>query len=504
MLRQLLTESLLLGVIGAALGLALGSLALSLAPVILPDGLLPGSVVLQFDLRLVGFCLLAALLTALIFGFVPAWQASGLSPARVIGADSRSSVSGGGRLREMLVVGQVATAVALLFAGGLLLRTLLELEAAERGYGADGVLTMLVDPLGSQYPTPTDLLRFYDEVGRQVNALPEVASSAWATTVPLGVSTLGGVFISTTGTMVSDPMQRPVADYQIVSEDYFRTVDVAILAGRAFDQRDAGDSVPVAIVSEAFVRKYLRDDGRADVAALQGVIGRLVGVQTSNAADAPVTQREIIGVARQVKRRPDEPDAAAQLYVPLAQRPIGETFLLVRSRAGDPAALASTVQDTIRGVDTGQLVSLRNVVTLEEVAADATARHRFRAVLIGGFSTLVLVLAATGVFGVLAYAVQQRRRDLGLRMALGAAPRAVVRMVARSALRLLLVGAAIGLLVALVLGQLLGSMLFGVEPFDLTTLLLVGLLLAVSAAIATLVPAWRAAQVDPAVTLRGE
>jgi putative ABC transport system permease protein len=506
MVRQLLTESLLLAVLGGALGLLLGAAILGAAPSLLPAGLLPASVELQVDARLAGFCGLVSVLTGLLFGLAPAWQASHAAPVRAIGSEGRGLVTGGGRLRGALVVGQVAIAVALLFVGGLLLRSLIAIGDVERGYGADNVLSLMVDPLGNRYPTAADIQRFYDEVEREVRALPGVRDSAWATTLPMGASSFGDAFFSVDGTPPPPASSRPTADYQIISERYFDTVEVPIVAGRGFDTHDDADAVPVAIVSEAFVRKHLLTASGAQAGSprdLASAIGRRIAVQTSASAEAPSVLREIVGVAGQVKSRPDETEDFVQLYVPLRQSPVGDIFLLVRPRSGAADRLAPDVFEAVRRIDTEQLVSLREVVTLERIADDATARHRFRAVLVGSFALLVLVLATIGVFGVLAYTVQQRSREYGLRMALGAPPSRVLRLVGHSVARLLAVGAVLGLLAALMLGRALDSLLFEVSAFDLPTFVAVVLLIMGAASLATLAPAWQALRVAPATSLRG-
>ncbi len=506
-IRQLLTESLVLAALGCMLGLALGASILEVAPALVPEGLLPGAVVLGFDLRVVAFCAGASLVVGVLFGLAPAWQATGVAPARAIGSESRSVTGRGGRLRGLLVIGEVATAVVLLFGAGLLLRTLLAVEGVDRGYRADGVLTMMVDPIGDRYPTPADLLRFFDDVEREVGSLPGVRDVAFATTLPLGQSSYGDAFVEVDGAPPADPQARPTADYQIVSASYFAAIDVPIVAGRAFDATDKADSVPVAVVNEAFVRKHLLKDSEPlplSLEALRAAIGQRVRVRLSADADSPVVVREIVGVSRQVKARPDETEDFVQLHVPLAQSPTDDIYLLVRPESGSAAALASAVQSRIARVDTEQLVSVREVMTLEDVASGATARHRFRAVLVATFAALALVLAMVGVFGILAYAVQQRTRDFGVRMALGASPRDVLRLVVRTAARLLAAGAAVGVVAALLLGQFIATVLFGVEPVDPLTLAGVALVLAFASAAAMAAPAWRAARVDPVVALRGD
>ncbi len=502
-IRQLLTESLLLATLGGLLGLLLGAAILAAAPALLPQDLLPQAVELQIDGRLAGFCLLAALLTGLLFGLAPAWQASLAAPALAIGSEGRGLIASGGRLRGALVVGQVAIAVALLFAGGLLLRSLIALQGVERGYGADNVLSLMVDPLGDRYPTPADILRFYDDVAREVSAVPGVRSAAWATTLPMGASSFGDAFIRVEGAQAPDPQARPTSDYQIVSEGYFETVEIPLVAGRGFDSHDDADAPQVAVINEAFARRHLLAGNTDSSVDMNSVIGRRIAVQTSSSPDAESVFREVIGVAAQVKARPDEAEDFVQLYVPLRQSPIGDIFLLVRPHAGEADRLVPPVFDAVRRIDTEQLVSLREVNTLAQIASDATARHRFRALLVGSFAGLVLLLAMIGVFGVLAFSVQQRRREYGLRMALGAPRSQIVWMVARSVGRLLAVGAVIGLIAALMLGRALESLLFSVPAFDPLTFGVVSLLLGAAAIIAALAPTMQALRVDPAVSLRG-
>ncbi|HVR42349.1 MAG TPA: ABC transporter permease [Thermoanaerobaculia bacterium] len=492
-IRQLLTESLLLSAIGGAAGIAIGALTLVLAPRLLPEEILPPTVTLAFDLRVVAFCALAALLVGCFFGLAPAWQAKDLSPASVLAGSSRTTTGRGGRVRAALVGAQVATAVILLFGAGLLLRTLLAVEGVERGYRARGVLTLLVDPHGRYYPNDGTLLRFYDEVAESVEAIPGVRAAAWATTLPLGRSYQGQTPFEIEGDAPLPEPQRPTADYQIVSDGYFRALDLPIVAGRAFDARDRAGSLPVAIVNEAFVRKHLR--GRSPA-------GSRISIVSAQTGETEV--REIVGVARQVKARPNETEDLIQVYVPLAQDTAGDVFLMVRPSRGSATPLAPSVREAIATIDREQIVGVRDVRTLDEIVWEATARHRMRAALVTAFAGLALLLAMIGVFGVIAYSVQQRVRDFGVRRALGATTGDLVRLVASSAARLVGTGAIIGLAVSAVVGRLLSSMLFGVAPLDLVTFAGVAAVIAVTAVVSTAGPAWRATLVDPAVALRDD
>jgi putative ABC transport system permease protein len=289
--------------------------------------------------------------------------------------------------------------------------------------------------------------------------------------------------------------QTPTADYQIVSSGYFRTLDLPIMAGRSFDDRDKNGGLPVCIVNEAFVRKHL--NGRSP-------IGEHVALRESSAAGSPQVVREIVGVARQVKGRPDETDDLLQIYVPVTQEPIDDIYMIVRPASGRAEALAPAVRAAIGRVDKEQLVSVRDVRTLANVAQDATSRYRFRAQLVVAFAVLALLLAMVGLFGVLGYSVQQRMRDFGVRRALGATTGDVLRLVVRSAAGVIAIGAAIGLGLAIALGRLIATMLFGVQPLDPVTFALVTLVLTVTAAVSTAGPAWRATRVDPIRALRQE
>ncbi len=493
-IRQLLTESVVLSLVGGALGIGVGAAILSVAPSLIPKGLLPATVTLAFDMRVVAFCAAAALLVGLIFGVMPAWKATEFSSAEVISSDSRTT-TGGGSLRGLLVIGEVATAVLLLFGAGLLLRTLVAVDAFDRGFRAESVLTMLVDPLGSKYPTPQSLQQFFDQVEAEISAVPGVAGVAWASELPLDFFDSGGLSYEIVGDPPVDESQRPRASNQIVSATYFSTLDLPILAGRAFDRRDTRDGVPVCIVNEAFARSV--GSGRSP-------IGQRIALRPATSPQAKPVVREIIGVARQVKGRPDEAKDFVQLYLPMSQLISDDMFVVVRPKSGRAEALAPAVRAAISRIDKEQLVGVTNVMTLEDIAWAATGRHRFRAVMVVAFAALALVLAMVGVFGMLAYSVQQRVRDIGVRRALGATTNDVLRLVFANAARIIATGAAIGLALSAVSGRLIETMLYGVRPLDLATFAFVTVVLGVTAALSIVGPAWRAARIDPAVALRNK
>ena len=367
--RQLLTESVVLALIGGALGIGVGYAILRVAPVLIPDGLLPGTVTLQFDMRVVAFCAVAALIVGVLFGIAPAWQATSFSSPEVMGSDSRTTTGGGGRLRSLLVMGEVATAVLLLFGAGLLLRTLMAVESFDRGFKAQNVLTMLVDPLGSTYPTPEKLRQFFDQVEADTRALPGVQDVAWSSAVPLGESVFGEYPFTYTvvGDAPVEASRKPTTNYQIVSASYFSTLDLAIVAGRNFDPRDTPTSPRVAIVNEAFARSL---GGR-------NPIGLQVAVAPADSPNDKPTIVEIVGVAKQVKQRPDETTDFIQLYAPLGQDLVGDIMLMVRSQTDRASALAPSVRAIIENIDRSQTTSVASVTTLEDVEWAATGPASF-------------------------------------------------------------------------------------------------------------------------------
>lgn len=489
-IRQLLTESVVLAAIGGALGIGVGAAILQLAPAFIPEGLLPGTVALQFDMRVVAFCAAAAVIVGVLFGMAPAWQATSFSSPEVMGADTRTTTGGGGRVRSLLVVGEVATAVLLLFGAGLLLRTLIAVDSYDRGFKAESVLTLLLDPLGDK---PEILQQFYDQVEAEIRAVPGVQDVGWTSRVPLGDSLFGD--LSWTYEIVGDPpiddARKPITEFQTVSPSYFSALDLSIVAGRAFDARDTAQSPKVVIVNEAFARSL----------GNRNPIGLQVMYKVVNSPTAKPRVAEIVGVARQVKKRPDEPQEFVQLYTPFAQDLIDDVYLVVRSQNGRASALAPAIRAAITRVDKTQTVGVDRVRTLEDVEWAATGRHRFRAYMVAAFAALALILSMVGVFGILAYSVQQRARDFGVRRALGATSGDVLRLVVSTAVPVIAIGAGIGLGLSVAFGRLMRSMLFGVQPLDFWTFALVTLAIGVTAVVSIAGPAWRAVRIDPAAVL---
>ena len=490
MIKQLLTESLVLAVFGGLIGAVIGVAALSAAPAIVPPGLLPAAMTVQFDGRVALFCAAASLVVGVLAGLAPVRDVTGWSLVAAIMSESRTATRGGGGVRSMLAAAEVAAAVIVLCGAGLLLRTLLAVGAYDPGYQAapDQVLTLDFVLPDSRYATSESRARFYDAIEQQLSGLTGVRSAAWATTLPFGGSQLGRQSFAVVGDPPAPDDSRPDADMQIVSASYFATIDLAIVAGRPFTGDDRSTSTPVCLVSEAFVRRHLR--GRNPLGTR---------LEFSDASGSVV--RDIVGVVRQVKRRPDEREEFVQIYLPIRQVPSSDAYLLVRG-TGDAASLAQSVRQAVGRVD--PVLPVRNVVTLEQVTQDATSRYSFRALLAAAFGTLALLLAMVGVFGVLAYSVEQRTREFGVRMALGATRADVVRLVFGSAARVIVAGVATGLAAGAALAQTLSAFLFGVPPLDPPTFVGVALVIGVTATLAVAAPALRATRVEPVEALRGE
>ena len=493
---QILTESLVLAAVGGLVGMAIGAAVLKVAPSLVPPGLLPSAVSLTFDARVAAFSAMASVAVGLAFGLAPTWQTTGMAAIQAMGTESRTTTRGG-RFRSVLVVVEVAAAVLVLCGAGLLLRTLISLQSVDPGSRVQNALTMTLNlpvPSGrvaTQYESQEAVHRFYDSVEREVAQTVGVRSVAIGGPLPLdGMWTGQGI------DMEGDPPRqgpsRNLVSYHMVSPSYFETLDIPIVSGRTFGQTDAGDAVQVCIVSELFVQRYL---------AGRNPIGLRVNVAAMGFPTRPVL-REIVGVVRQIKMWPNEPQPIAQLYVPIAQNSWYSASLIVTPQAGSAEALLPAVRSAVARVDKGQPVA--RVRTIDVVAAEATSRPRFRAVLVGTFAAVALALAMIGVFGVLAYSVQQRVREFGVRIAMGAAASDVMRLVLGSAAKLTLIGLVVGLTAAAALTRYLSTLLYAVKPLDPITFVAVPIVLIVTAAIAVAAPAWRAARVDPVMAFRSE
>jgi putative ABC transport system permease protein len=491
-IAQLLTESFVLATLGGLIGAGVGAAILRVAPAIVPPGLLPSATTLAFDGRILLFCASTSLLAGLAFGLAPAWQSTGQSMTASL-AGGRRTTARGGLLRSVLVVGEVAAAVLVLCGAVLLLRTLIALENVDSGNRARDVLTMTLDlPRNgpTRYGTPDLVRQFYEQVEAAVQRVPGVRSAGLGMAPPLDGMWLGQIF-SIEGDPPNPRPARTASAYQIISPTYLPTLDIPIVRGRNFSAADTGASIPVCIVSEELVRRFIGDRDPLTIR-----------LSIPNVGSPGTVVRQIVGVVRQVKTFPGEREPVPQLYVPIAQGAWFTASLNVRPHAGPPEALAPAVRAAIASVDKDRPVA--RVRTIDTVAFEANARPRFRAVLVGTFATLALALAMIGVFGVLAYSVQQRMREFGVRVAMGARGGDVLRLVVTGAARLMVIGVAIGLVAAAGLSRFVATLVFPVAPIDPVTFTVVPLVLIATALIAVAAPAWRAARVDPVVAFRSE
>ena len=489
--RQLLSESVLLAGMGGATGLALAWALVRIAERVIPPGTIPVGIAVSLDARMVGFTAAVTLATGILFGMAPVWQfARGLPSERL---RSARAVSGGNsRLLAGLAVAEIAIAVLVVTGAGLFLRTLDRLAAVDPGYHAEHVLTARVVLPLARYVTPDRALAFYRDAQREIESLPGVRSAAFGGSLPLTGWDIGQGF-RVKGETDTGQSRQAAAHYQIVGARYFETLGIPLLAGRAFEERDGGSAAQVAIVNQEFVRKYLQ--GRTPV-------GAHVIIQALDMSGPKPVDREIVGVVGQVRVDSlGEAENAVEVYVPITQNPWFSASMAVRTTQ-DALAMAPALRAAVARVD--KQLAVTGVRTMDQIASDSSARPRFRARLLGGFALLALVLSAVGIFGVLAFSVSQRRREFGIRMAVGAQAGDVLSIVAARGLKIAGAGIALGLGAAALLSRSASGLLFGVEPLDPAAYSAAAVLLAGVAMAAASIPAWRATRVDPAVTLREE
>ena len=489
----MLTESLLLAALGGAGGLGLAWLLIRIAPRLVPQDSLPAGLLLSLDLRVVAFTTFITLAAGLLFGLAPAWQLASGSLATAMRGGGRGVAGGSNRLLATLATVEIAIAVIVVSGAGLFLRTLDRLSEVDPGFHAERVLTMQVSLPLSRYPTPAQALAFYQAAQPEIERLPGVRSASFGGSLPLTGFDIGqGVQI--VGQTQTEPgLQFLSAHYQMVGTRYFETLGIPLEAGRAFTAHDDAASQQVAIVNREFLRKYLNG---------KPAIGTHIRVHAMDPAGPRFVEREIVGVVAQVKvEGPGEKENAVEVYVPLAQNAWFGASLAVRAE-GDPLALTSAVKGVVAKLD--RQLAVTRVRTMEEIVAESVARPRFRARLVGGFAVLALLLSAVGIFAVLAFGVSQRKREFGIRMALGAQIADVVFLVLGRGIRIVLAGIAVGVIAGAALARSLATLLFGVKPLDGASFLAAAALLAIIALTAATVPAWRAGRVDPAVALRDE
>ncbi len=483
LLRQLLTESVLLALLGGALGLLLAvwgrDLLLSFAPADLPR--LSES---WLDARVLGFTLLVSVLTGLVFGLAPAVKLARVELNEALKEGGRGAASARRKgLRNALVVAEVALALVLVTGAGLVAKSLYRLLQVDPGFNAENVLTLQVNVPTYREPQRAQYTAFLQQALERVAQTPGVQAVGMVRPLPLrGAGESNGFTV--TGQPAPPPGQEPVAARRMISPNYFRALGITLLAGRDFNAQDRDGAQPVAIISQNLARQFFPG---------QDPVGRSLSL--------PGPARVIVGVAADVRLQGLSLAATPTIYVPHAQDPRRGMTFVVRTD-GDPLSLAGAIRNAIQTVNQDQPVI--RIETMEQVVMASLAQSRFSAVLLSLFAALALALAAVGIYGVMAYSVTQRTREIGLRMALGAQARDVLGLVIGQGLKLALVGVALGVLAALALTRLMKSLLFGVSTTDPLTFSLVAALLLTVALLACWIPARRAAKVDPMVALRYE
>ena len=491
-IRQLLTESVILGVAGAAVGLLLAFWGVD---VLLRAslGVIPTTADIRLDPTVLVFTLGISLLTSVLFGLAPALQASKPDPSEALKEGGRSGAEGGARnrVRSLLVIAEVALSLMLLVGAGLLIRSFLNLRQTDTGFDPRHLLTMTIShPVGPEEGQKA--ANFFRAVEERVRALPGVKAAAVSNGVPmLGAASESLVQIEGS----AEPDQGLLAVVYLPTRDFLKAMGIRLVRGRFFDERDTRDAPLVAVIDEEFARLYF-----------PGVdpVGKFLAGQPE------IPHAEIVGVVAHVKNYGLESPGPVQAQLYRARDQIPDRFqslfadrvtVVVRT-AGDAAAMAPAVRSAIQEVDPNQPVY--NVFTMEQVLSGAVAPRRLSMLLLSLFAAVALVLAAVGIYGVMSYAVAQRTHEFGVRMALGAEGRDVLRMVVRQGMRLTLLGVGAGLACALVLTRVLSSLVYGVTATDPVTYGGAALVLACVALLACLVPARRATKVDPIVALRYE
>ena len=483
--KQLLTESFVLAMAGGALGLLLALWCKDLLVMFSP-GDIPRLDEARLDGRVLGFTIGITLLTTLLFGLVPALQSSKPDLMATLKEGGQKGGSASGRVRNTLVVAEVALALVLVIGAGLMIRSFLRLQRVDPGFNPNNVLMFSIALPGARYPEDSQAVTFFDQAEQRIKALPGVVEVG-ATDVPA----LKGSGYTNDMTIPGRPPEDYIREirHKTITNDYFRAMGIQLLSGRFFDQSDNAKGPPTIIVNEAFARRCFPGEE---------AVGKQVKFARPN---EPGAWETIVGVVRSEKQDSLSADPQPESYKSELQEAQSEMTLVVRT-AGDPRSLVGAVREEIRGLDKD--LPPYNIKTMNDALYESLARERFTTLLLMVFAGLALVLASVGIYGVMSYAVTQRTQEIGIRMALGAQTRDIFKQVVGQALRLAGIGVALGLGAAFALTRLMASLLYGVSTTDPLTFAVIAILLSGVSLLASYIPARRAMKVDPMIALRYE
>jgi putative ABC transport system permease protein len=489
-IRQLLTESLLLALAGGGLGALIAVWGVE-AVAELSAPVLPQFNEISIDGRALGFTLAVSLVTGLLFGLAPAWQSArhDLNESLKEGGGKGAESGGRHRLRGLLVVGEIAIALVLLVGAGLMIKSLYRLQQVESGFDPTHALTMRLALPEVKYPEPQRQRDFFERLLNRIAALPGVKAAGAINHLPLS-----GTGIQRSFLIEGRPEPKLNVGFRMVSPDYFQAIGVPLLAGRLIDDRDRENAISVAVVNETFARIFL---------ANEDPLGKRIKI---GSAQGPFPWLTIAGVVEDVKHNGLDSETRPEMYVPYLQPllpswGVPPMFLVVRSES-EPASLAAAVRGVVRELDRDQ--PIYGVATMGQLLSRSIAPRRFNMTLLAVFAALALALAGVGIYGVMSYAVTERTREIGIRMALGAQAGDALKLVIRQGMKLALVGVALGLMGAFALTRLMENLLFDVKATDRLTFIVISILMTSVALLACWIPARRATKVDPMVALRCE
>ncbi|MEK6407637.1 MAG: ABC transporter permease [Acidobacteriota bacterium] len=488
LVRQLLTESILLAVAGGVAGLLLTLWGIDLLVAIMPDTI-PRVREINIDSRVLGFTLAVSMISGVVFGLVPALQASkpDLNESLKEGGRTASAGMRRNRIRSLLVVSEVALALVLLIGAGLMIKSFIRLLQVDPGFDRRNTLTMLIALPRQRYSKSEQQRAFFEQVIERVGALPGVEAAGVVNSLPLSQSQEGRYFAIEGDTRPVDDVD-PASGYRTASPGYFRAMGIPLLSGRFFSERDNQIASGAVIINQEMARRFFSD---------VDPIGKRIKFSTRSDA----RWSEVVGVVGDVNHLGLDEERHSELYAAYLQRPAASMYLAVRT-ATDAGSAARAIRSEVRGIDKDQPV--HDVLTMEDRLSESVAARRFPMLLLSIFAVVALVLAAAGIYGVVSYSVTQRTHEIGVRMALGAQTSDVLRVVLRQEMALVLIGIAIGLIGAFLLTRVMTGLLFGVSATDPLSFVLLSVILTGVALGACFVPARRATKVDPMVALRYE